>query len=57
MTLHIVIDNSTGIDEIMVDANKGTRDDSWFTLDGRRLSNKPTQKGLYISNNRKVFIK
>ncbi len=57
MTLHIVIDNSTGIDEIMDDANKGTRDDSWFTLDGRRLSNKPTQKGLYISNNRKVFIK
>ena len=31
--------------------------DAWFTLDGRRLSNKPTTKGLYIHNGRKVLIK
>ena len=31
--------------------------DDWFTLDGRRLSGKPTAKGLYIHNGVKVLIK
>ena len=31
--------------------------DAWHTLDGRRLSGKPTAKGIYIHNGRKVFIK
>ena len=30
---------------------------AWFTLDGRRLLDKPTTKGLYIHNGRKVLIK
>ena len=29
----------------------------WYTLDGRRLSGKPTQKGIYINNDKKVVIK
>ena len=29
----------------------------WYTLDGRKLNGKPTQKGLYIHNGRKVVIK
>jgi len=29
----------------------------WFTLDGRRLSGKPTQRGMYINNSKKVIIK
>ncbi|MBP3259930.1 MAG: hypothetical protein J6M01_02400, partial [Prevotella sp.] len=29
----------------------------WYTLDGRRLSGKPTQKGLYIHNGRKEVLK
>ncbi len=29
----------------------------WFTLDGRRLSSKPTAKGIYINNGHKVVIK
>lgn len=29
----------------------------WYTLDGRRLSAQPTQKGLYIVNGRKVVMK
>ena len=29
----------------------------WFTLDGRSLSNKPNQKGLYIYRGRKVVVK
>lgn len=31
--------------------------DAWFTLDGRRLTTKPTAKGLYIHNGVKVLIK
>ena len=31
--------------------------DAYFTLDGRRLNDKPTQKGMYINNGRKVLIK
>ena len=31
--------------------------DSWFTIDGRKLSGKPTKAGLYIFGNRKVVIK
>lgn len=30
---------------------------SWFTLDGRRLSGKPTTKGIYLSGGRKVVVK
>ena len=29
----------------------------WYSLDGRRLSGKPTKKGLYIHNGRKVVIR
>ena len=31
--------------------------DGWYTLDGRRLSGQPTQKGLYIMNGNKTEIK
>ena len=30
--------------------------DGWYTMDGVRLSGKPTKKGLYINNGRKVVI-
>jgi hypothetical protein len=29
----------------------------WYSLDGRRLSGKPTKKGIYIYNGRKVVIR
>ena len=29
----------------------------WYTLDGRRLDKKPTQKGMYVKNGRKVVVK
>lgn len=32
-------------------------DDHWYTLDGRRLSGKPTQRGIYINNGKKYVIK
>ncbi|MBR0050013.1 MAG: hypothetical protein IJP74_11980 [Prevotella sp.] len=31
--------------------------DTWYTLDGRRLSGKPTVSGIYINNGNKVAIK
>ena len=31
--------------------------DAWYSLDGRRLSGKPSAKGLYINNGNKVVIK
>ena len=31
--------------------------DAWYSLDGRKLSSKPTRKGLYIHNGNKVVIK
>ena len=30
---------------------------SWYTLDGRRLSGKPAQKGVYINKGKKIIIK
>ncbi len=48
---------STGI--ISVDGAEGTVNgsDMWYTLDGRKLQGKPTQRGIYINNGKKVVIK
>lgn len=47
--------STTGIHA--VDAVTSQRDDAWYSLDGRRLSGKPSVKGVYINNGRKVVIK
>lgn len=45
---------TTGIESV---ANgQPTMDNSWYTIDGRKLSEKPTQKGIYIFNGKKVMI-
>ena len=31
--------------------------EAWYTLDGKRLNAKPTQKGIYVNNGKKVVIK
>ena len=31
--------------------------DTWYSLDGRRLNGKPSMKGVYVNNERKVIIK
>ena len=31
--------------------------DAWYTIDGRKLSGKPTRAGVYINNGKKVAIK
>jgi hypothetical protein len=50
-----VTEKPTAIDngQLIIDNYDG----AWFTLDGRRLQDKPTQKGLYIRNGKKVIVK
>ena len=45
----------TGIFEM--EDGRGKMDEVWYTLDGRKLQGKPTAKGLYIINGRKVVVK
>jgi len=33
------------------------KDDTWYTLNGRRLQGKPTTKGIYIYKGKKQIIK
>ena len=37
--------------------NNRTTDNSWYSIDGRRFSTKPTVPGIYINNGKKVVIK
>ena len=48
-------DEATGI--LTTNYTNDTNSDAWFTLDGRRLSGKPTQRGIYVNNGKKVAIK
>ena len=45
---------ATGIDELRI-KNLELRDEGWYSLDGRRLSGRPTAKGLYIHNGKLVI--
>ena len=47
-------DGSTGISTLPSDR---LLEDSWYSVDGRKLQGRPTAKGLYISNGRKVVLK
>ena len=53
-SLSIVFDDSgtTGIKAV-----HGDDDDSWYTIDGRKLDQAPSRKGLYIRGGRKVVRK
>ena len=48
----------TGIGTLDTKTGEMTFDsEAWYTLDGVRLSGKPSKKGLYINNGRKIVIK
>ena len=49
-------DEATGIISTTNDTND-TNSDAWYSLDGRRLSAKPSRAGVYINNGKKVAIK
>ena len=49
---------TTAIGEIDTKTGKMTFDsEAWYTLDGVRLSSKPSTKGIYINNGKKIVIK
>ena len=29
----------------------------WYTLDGRKLEGRPTRKGLYVKNGKKIVVR
>ena len=49
-------DETTGITTTNA-TNYTNGDDSWYSLDGRKLVQQPTRKGVYIQNGRAVVIK
>ena len=53
-------DEATGIVSAEANSSLFTLHSSlseWYTLDGRKLQGKPTQRGIYINNGKKVAIK
>ena len=52
------VDNSEATDIQGVDTKQvAADDDNWYTLQGVKLDGKPTEKGIYIYNGKKVAIK
>lgn len=51
-----ISDGETGITATNL-TNQMNMADAWYTIDGRKLDKKPAQRGLYISNGRKLVIK
>ncbi len=52
----------TGIKEVHVDEGQAARnkvqgDDDWYTINGVKLSGKPTAPGMYINSGKKIIIK
>ena len=47
-------DDSTGIQTV---ENESTETGNWYSLQGVRLNARPTQRGIYLNNGKKVFVK
>lgn len=52
LTLSLQNDTPTGINELSVDDENA----EWYSINGQRI-NKPTRKGIYIKNGKKVTVK
>ena len=54
-TFPLILGNdATGISTVF---NGQSSTDDWYTIDGRRLQNRPAHKGVYINNGKKTVIK
>lgn len=51
----IVMDNGTTAITAVDDGETGS--DDWYSLQGVRLSGRPTQKGVYIHQGKRIFVK
>ena len=47
-------EGATGVGGIVAGIEDGAND--WYTLDGRKLGGKPTEKGIYIVGGKKVSV-
>ncbi len=54
--LNIVFDNDSNMTGIEKVENNQTNGGEWYSIDGQKLQNQPTKKGLYIRNGRKVIV-
>ena len=52
--IEIGSDDEAGISH---NTNNTKTNSHWYTLDGRKLDKKPTAKGMYVRDNRKVVVK
>ena len=50
-------DDTTAIEGSMFNVQCSMFNDSWYDLNGRRLNGKPTAKGIYVNNGRKVMVR
>lgn len=50
-------EGTTGVDNLNVNDNLNDNEATWYDLNGRKLQGKPSQKGIYIKNGKKVVVK
>ena len=50
-------EGTTSIDNVNANPNLNDNEATWYDLNGRRLQGKPSQKGIYIKNGKKVVVK
>ena len=55
-TLNNVTAEVTSIDGVEADVRQNKADKYYYTLSGMRLSEKPTQRGVYIHAGKKVVV-
>ena len=56
-SLAIVKDETTGIIQLTSDEVKDGINDAWYSIDGQKFNKKPTRKGIYIQNGKKIIVK
>lgn len=49
------IEKATSINNVQYSVPDG-QSDTWYMLDGRKLSKKPVQKGIYVKNGKKILF-
>ncbi|MBP3725728.1 MAG: M6 family metalloprotease domain-containing protein [Bacteroidaceae bacterium] len=57
VTLTFLRDKTTSGIHGLTDKQTNDNHDNWYTLEGRRLTTMPTQRGIYIKGNKKVVIR
>ena len=50
-------EEATGISLTPGASTEGEGSDCWYTIDGRKLSGKPSQRGMYINKGKKILVK